>query len=106
MWIAPLADGEAGSWTSSASGKAKRLRHTSRVTVQPCDARGAPTPGRAAVETTARLVGGRVLAEVRRAIRAKHGIQARAIPVLVRAANVVRRRRWPYGDCGVVVALD
>jgi PPOX class probable F420-dependent enzyme len=40
VWVAQLADGKMGHYTSSGSGTAKRLARTSRVTVQPCDARG------------------------------------------------------------------
>ena len=39
VWAAP--DGESlVVWTRGDSGKVKRLRHTSRVTVEPCDFRG------------------------------------------------------------------
>jgi len=39
VWAAP--DGDAlVVWTRADSGKVKRLRHTSRVTVAPCDVRG------------------------------------------------------------------
>ena len=39
VWAAP--DGDALIvWTRADSGKVKRLRHTSRVTVAPCDVRG------------------------------------------------------------------
>lgn len=47
VWAAPVRPGpaqeDAGAlivWTSADSGKVKRLRHTSRVTVAPCDMRG------------------------------------------------------------------
>ena len=45
VWSVPLGDHEIGFWTSSGSGKAKRLAHTDRVTVQPCDGRGKPHDG-------------------------------------------------------------
>lgn len=38
--VVKLDDATIGFWTSSGSGKAKRLAHTARVTVAPCDARG------------------------------------------------------------------
>ena len=42
VWAAP--DGESLIvWTRAESGKVKRLRHTSRVTVAPCDVRGRVT---------------------------------------------------------------
>ena len=39
VWAAPD-DGTLVVWTRADSGKVKRLRHTSRVTVAPCDVRG------------------------------------------------------------------
>ncbi|MGY1844093.1 PPOX class F420-dependent oxidoreductase [Modestobacter sp. SYSU DS0875] len=39
VWAAPHGD-ELVVWTRADSGKVKRLRHTSRVTVAPCDVRG------------------------------------------------------------------
>ncbi|MGM0386875.1 MAG: PPOX class F420-dependent oxidoreductase [Actinomycetota bacterium] len=42
--------------TGAGTGKVKRLRHTTRVLVAPCDARGGVTPGTTDVEGTAELV--------------------------------------------------
>ncbi|WP_199580397.1 PPOX class F420-dependent oxidoreductase [Blastococcus sp. TBT05-19] len=39
VWAAPDGD-DLVVWTRADSGKVKRLRHTSRVTVAPCDVRG------------------------------------------------------------------
>ena len=39
VWAAPD-DGDLVVWTRADSGKVKRLRHTTRVTVAPCDVRG------------------------------------------------------------------
>ena len=53
VWAAP--DGESLIvWTRADSGKVKRLRHTARVTVAPCDVRGRVKG--AAVEGTADFV--------------------------------------------------
>ncbi|MFM2077822.1 MAG: hypothetical protein RJA49_1712 [Actinomycetota bacterium] len=40
VWLVTLDSGEVGFWTSSGSGKAKRLAHTAKVILQPSDARG------------------------------------------------------------------
>ena len=40
VWVAPLSDGRIGFWTADGSGKTKRMRHTSRVTVQASDGAG------------------------------------------------------------------
>ena len=58
VWVVDLGNDEIGFWTSSESGKAKRLAHTARVTVQPSDARGRVKPGTVSQEATARLVTG------------------------------------------------
>jgi len=58
VWAVKLDDERIGFWTSSGSGKAKRLAHTARVTVSPCDARGRVRAGAEAVDATARLVTG------------------------------------------------
>ena len=52
VWVVPLDGGTVGFYTSSGSGKAKRLAHTARVTVQPSDARGRTKPGSQPVDAT------------------------------------------------------
>ena len=68
VWAAPEDDALIV-WTRADSGKVKRLRHTSRVTVAPCDVRGR-TKG-SAVEGTAEFIDReewpRALAALRRA---------------------------------------
>ncbi|SFF15501.1 PPOX class F420-dependent oxidoreductase [Blastococcus tunisiensis] len=53
VWAAPDGDSLVV-WTRADSGKVKRLRHTSRVTVAPCDVRGRVLGP--AVEATAEFV--------------------------------------------------
>ena len=65
VWAAPIDDNKIGFWTSSGSGKAKRLAHTSKVIVQPCDARGRPKAGTTPTEATAELVTGPQLEGIR-----------------------------------------
>jgi PPOX class probable F420-dependent enzyme len=103
VWAVPLDGGGFGFWTSSGSGKAKRLAHTERVTVQPCDARGTPAEGTAPIEATARLVTGDELEEIRRQIVAKYGLMTKISRWLNTIVGTLRRRRIPYGDRGVVV---
>jgi uncharacterized protein len=54
-WIVELDGGRVGFWTSSKSGKYKRLRNNPKVTLQPSDGRGKIKAGTAAVEGTAEL---------------------------------------------------
>ena len=103
VWSVPLDGGEFGFWTSSGSGKAKRLTHTSRVLAQPCDARGKVRTGTEPSEATARLVSGDELDEIRRKIEQKYGFMTKITKALGTLGGIVKRNRIPYGDRGVVV---
>lgn len=105
VWAASLADGTIGFWTSSGSGKAKRLAHTERVTVQPCDARGRARAGTSAVPATARLVTGPELDAIRQRIVAKYGFMTKVTKALGTIGGIVKRKRLPYGDRGVIIRL-
>ena len=106
VWVVPLEGEKIGFWTSSGSGKAKRLAHTPRVTVQACDARGRPTAGTSAVEAAAQLVEGEQLADIRRRVVAKYGAMTKVTKVLGIIGGVVKGKRIPYGDRGVIVTLS
>ncbi len=106
VWAAGLADGTIGFWTSSGSGKAKRLAHTERVTVQPCDARGRTRAGTSAVSATARLVTGSELDAIRQGIVAKYGFMTKVTKALGTIGGIVKRKRIPYGDRGVVIRVS
>jgi PPOX class probable F420-dependent enzyme len=72
VWAAP--DGETlVVWTRADSGKVKRLRHTARVTVAPCDVRGR-TQG-AAVEAVAEFVPAGEQAQALAALRRAYGLK-------------------------------
>jgi PPOX class probable F420-dependent enzyme len=100
-WITPLSDGRVGFWTSSQSGKAKRLRKNPKLTVQPGNARGAVKPGTAPVEATATLLTeGADFDAVQRQITAKYGFMVR----LSKLGNTLGHlgKKFPYGDVAVV----
>jgi PPOX class probable F420-dependent enzyme len=103
VWVTPFGDESVAFWTSSGSGKAKRLAHTSRVTVQPSDARGRVKPGTEPIEATARVVEGQDLEEIRRQVKAKYGFQTKITKALGTLWGIVRGKRIPYGDRGVIV---
>jgi PPOX class probable F420-dependent enzyme len=106
VWVVPLDNGELGFWTSSGSGKAKRLAHTPRVLVQASDARGKPKAGSDEIEATARLVAaGPELEEIRRGIKAKYGFMTTVTKWLNTIGGAMKRKRIPYGDRGVVITL-
>jgi hypothetical protein len=103
VWVVALADGKFGFWTSSGSGKAKRLAHTDRVTVQPCDARGRVRAGSAAINATARLVSGSELEAIRERVVAKYGFVTKLTKLAGTVVGIARGKRIPYGDRGVVI---
>ena len=102
-WIVPLDDGRFGFWTSSATGKAKRLRNTPRITITPSDARGRTKSGAQPLEGTATLVtSGPDFDAVQSKVRAKYGFQ---VP-MSRFFNVlghIGRGTFPYADVVIVV---
>lgn len=103
VWIVAL-DGETvGFWTSSGSGKVKRLAHTARVIVQPSDARGRVKQDSAPTEATARIVTGSEFAAIHERVIAKYGFMTKITKALGTIAGIARRKRIPYGDIGVVL---
>jgi PPOX class probable F420-dependent enzyme len=103
VWVTPYEGHSVAFWTSSGSGKAKRLAHTRRVTVQPSDGRGRVKPGTDPVEATARVVSGEELEAIRKQVIAKYGFQTRITKVLATVWGTLRGKRIPYGDRGVIV---
>lgn len=106
VWVVPLDDGTFGFWTSSGSGKAKRLAHTARVTVQPCDGRGRVKEGSQPSDATARLVTGAELDTIRTKVVAKYGVMTKIAQMFGTLGGIVKRNRIPYGDRGVIVTLQ
>ncbi len=103
VWVVRLDDERVGFWTSSGSGKAKRLAHTARVTVTPCDARGRVKQGAATVDATARVVTGSELEDIRTRIVAKYGLMTKFTKLLATIVGLLLGKRIPYGDRGVVL---
>jgi hypothetical protein len=75
--------------TTLSTGKVKRIRHTPRVLLAPCDARGRVAAGAVDTEAVATVVEDpAAVAELQRLLIRKYGLLARAIRLL----SVVRRR--------------
>ncbi len=106
VWVTELDDAKLGFYTSSGSGKAKRLAHTSRVTVQPCDARGKVKDGTQPVDATAELVTGTELEGITRKIKEKYGFFTKVTKLLGTIGGIVKRNRIPYADRGVVMTVS
>jgi PPOX class probable F420-dependent enzyme len=103
VWAVPLDDGKIGFWTSSGSGKAKRLAHTGRVTVQACDARGRVKADTQPIEAQARVVSGAEFETIRQKVVAKYGFMTKITKLLGTLGGIVKRKRIPYGDRGVII---
>ncbi|MFQ5556554.1 MAG: PPOX class F420-dependent oxidoreductase [Acidimicrobiales bacterium] len=103
VWAVALDDDRIGFWTSSGSGKVKRLAHTSRVTVQPCDVRGRVKHGTEPVDATAEVIRGPRLEEISTKIKSKYGFMTKITRWLGTVGGVIKRNRIPYGDRGVVI---
>jgi len=104
-WIVPLDAGRVGFWTSSASGKFKRLRNNPRITLQPSDARGRVKAGTSSVEGTAELVrSGADFDAVQTRVRAKYGLMV-GMSKFFNTLGHLGKGSYPYGDVAVVVTL-
>lgn len=92
VWFAAV-EGLLYVFTAGESGKVKRLRHTSRARVAPCDARGRVAgPWQDAI---ARLVDdGRVIEQARAAPRAKYGWRLVLLDLVSRLTGRLHRRAW------------
>jgi uncharacterized protein len=104
-WIVELDGGRVGFWTSSKSGKYKRLRNNPKVTLQPSDGRGKIKAGTAAVEGTAELAtSGPQFDAIQSKVRAKYGFMVS----MSRFFNTLGHigKSFPYGDVAVVVTPD
>jgi PPOX class probable F420-dependent enzyme len=105
VWVVELGPDTLGFYTSSESGKAKRLAHTSRATVQPCNARGVPKKGAFAQAATARVVDGAEYEQIHAKVVAKYGLMTKFTAFLAAVGGSLKRKRIPYGDRAVVVSL-
>jgi hypothetical protein len=92
VWFAAV-DSTLWVFTAGDSGKVKRLRHTSRVRIAPCDVRGdVKGPWQ---DATARLAtDASAIERAHEALRAKYGWQMWVGDVLARATGRMGRRAW------------
>jgi PPOX class probable F420-dependent enzyme len=105
-WIVPLDADKIGFWTSSASGKYKRLRNDPRITLQPADNRGKAKPGTAPAGGSAQLItSGPEFDEVQRKVRAKYGFMV-GLSRFFNTVGHLGKGPFPYGDVAVVVTLS
>ncbi len=103
VWVVPLEAGAVGFATSSKSGKAKRLAHTSRVTVQASDVRGRVKPGAPIHEATAQLSTGPEYPIIKDKLKTKYGAMVTIAKYLGVVGGIIKRKPIPYADLGVVI---
>jgi PPOX class probable F420-dependent enzyme len=104
-WIVPLDAGRVGFWTSSKSGKYKRLRNDPQITLQPSDSRGRVKEGVPPVAGTAELAtSGADFDAIQVKVRAKYGVMV-TMSRLFNTLGHLGRGPFPYGDVGVIVTL-
>jgi PPOX class probable F420-dependent enzyme len=105
VWIVDLDDGRVGFWTSSQAGKAKRLRNSPKIVIQPSDGRGKVKDGTTPTDGTAELVtSGPVLDEVTAKVKAKYGVMVGFTKFFNTLGHLFKAKQ-PYGDTAVVVTL-
>lgn len=103
VWIVALPDGTAGFTTEDGSGKVKRIRNNSKVTLQPCSMRGAVKEGSVAVNGSADVLLGDAALPVRAAVRKKYSVMTSLFKVAA-LWRKVRRKPEPE-ECAVRITL-
>jgi hypothetical protein len=103
VWVVPLEGDTLGFATSSKSGKATRIAHTNRVTVQASDVRGRAKAGSPIQEATAQLTTGADYPIIKRKLKAKYGFMINVTKFLGVVGGIIKRRPMPYADLGVVI---
>ena len=105
-WVVPLDDGKIGFYTSSTSGKAKRLKNNPKVIVQAGDSRGRAKAGSSPVTGTAVVVSGPERDAIYAKVVAKYGFMTKITRVLAKVGGWIKRKSQPYADRAVVITLD
>ena len=104
-WVVALEDGKIGFYTSSTSGKAKRLKNNPNVIVQPSDGRGRAKADTLPVTGTAVVVSGPERDAIYAKVVAKYGFMTKVTRFLAKVGGFIKRKKQPYADRGVVVTL-
>jgi PPOX class probable F420-dependent enzyme len=106
VWVTAVSDGRIGFWTAMGTGKTKRIKNNSAVTVQPCSFSGKLKAGTTAVGGAAELVqSGPLFDEVKQGIRKKYGFQVHLTKTLA-TLFALRKAGMKYADTVVLVRLD
>ena len=107
VWVAPAVDGSGrlAVITVDRTGKTKRLGHTPRVELRPCDMRGRVADGAPTYRGEAVVVRSpEEVASVRAAVVRKYGIQARFSDLVEKVTGLVGIRRAPRA--GILIDVE
>jgi len=105
-WVVDLGEGKIGFYTSSTSGKAKRLKNNPKVVVQPSDGRGRVRSGSSPVTGRAAVVTGPERDAIYAKVVEKYGFMTKVTRFLAKVGGFVKRKTQPYADRGVVITLS
>ena len=105
-WVVALDDGRIGFYTSSTSGKAKRLKNNPNVILQPSDGRGRAKSGTSTLNGTAVVVTGPERDAIYDKVVTKYGFMTKLTRLLAKIGGFVKRKDQPYADRGVVITLS
>jgi PPOX class probable F420-dependent enzyme len=108
VWVAPLpylGPNVFGFTIDASAGKAKRLAHTTAVTVQPCDIRGRIIEGSPIVGGTAVVISGSEAEKVRDAIAHKYGFTYKVFSIYLWFSEHFGRHK-DQPETAVVVTLN
>src|SRR5947209_7737092 len=105
-WVVALDDGKIGFYTSSTSGKAKRLKNNPQVIVQPSDSRGRAKSGTSPVNGTAVVVSGPERDAIYDKVVAKYGFMTKITRLFGKIGGFVKRKNQPYADRAVVITFS
>jgi uncharacterized protein len=104
-WIVGLDGDRVGFWTSSNSGKYKRLRNNPRIMLQASDARGRVKAGSRPADGTVQLVtSGADFDAIQQRVRAKYGVMV-PMSKFFNTLGHIGKGKFPYGDVAVVVTI-
>jgi PPOX class probable F420-dependent enzyme len=103
VWIAPVGI-DFGFTIDNTSGKAKRLAHTNRATVQECDVKGKIAEGTPVFPCTAKVVLNGEAEVVRDAIANKYGLTYKAFSIYLWFTNRFGKKK-NQPETAVIISL-
>ena len=103
VWIAPVGN-DYGFTIDNASGKAKRLAHTNRATVQVCDVKGKTVADSPIYRCTAKVVLNAEAEVVRDAIANKYGLTYKAFSIYLWYTNRFGKKKH-QPETAVIISL-